>query len=306
MNIAVKIGILGTGAFSLAISHLLESNNIKFTILGRDIDQLNDLHENKTNKKYSSHIFQDNINVLEMTVENINTFDLIFYCLPSKYINILDEIDSNIHVVVTSKGYIEKFIFERLNNYTILSGGSYSEEILKNIPCYITLASKNPDKLLLIEKILSSSKCLISKSYKPESIELLGIFKNIIAVFCGIITQLNMGKNIEAAFISKILQNLNQFIDFDKTTLVQPAGIGDLFLSCSSIKSRNYSFGINLMLNRKIEFDKLVEGYNSLNNLKSSKNIKLINDLHHIIQQIVNHSNHETICNLIINLINTI
>ena len=115
-----------------------------------------------------------------------------------------------------------------------------------------------------------------------------------------------MGKNIEAAFISKILQNLNQFIDFDKTTLVQPAGIGDLFLSCSSIKSRNYSFGINLILNRKIEFDKLVEGYNSLNNLKSSKNIKLISDLDHIIQEIVNHSNQETICNLIINLINTI
>jgi glycerol-3-phosphate dehydrogenase (NAD(P)+) len=306
MNIALKIGILGTGAFSLAISHLLESNNIKFTILGRDIDQLNDLQKNKTNKKYSSHIFQDNINVLEMTLENMNIFDLIFYCLPSKYIDILDEIDSNIHIVVTSKGYIDKFIFERLNNYTILSGGSYSEEILKNIPCYITLASNNHEQLLLIEKILSGSKCLISKSYKPESIELLGIFKNIIAVFCGIITQLKMGKNIEAAFISKILQNLNQFIDFDKTTLVQPAGIGDLFLSCSSIKSRNYSFGINLILNRKIEFDKLVEGYNSLNNLKSSKNIKLISDLDHIIQEIVNHSNQETICNLIINLINTI
>ena len=135
---------------------------------------------------------------------------------------------------------------------------------------------------------------------------LVYLVKNIIAVFCGIITQLKMGKNIEAAFISKILQNLNQFIDFDKTTLVQPAGIGDLFLSCSSIKSRNYSFGINLILNRKIEFDKLVEGYNSLNNLKSSKNIKLISDLDHIIQEIVNHSNQETICNLIINLINTI
>ena len=114
-----------------------------------------------------------------------------------------------------------------------------------------------------------------------------------------------MGKNIEAAFISKILQNLNQITDFDKTTLIQPAGIGDLFLSCSSTKSRNYSFGINLISNKEIEFDKLVEGYNSLNNLKSTKNIKLINDLNFIIEQVLK-SDDNKIKNLIINLINTI
>ena len=305
MKIHKKIAILGTGAFSLAIAHLLESNNNEFTILGRDQNQLDDIKNNKTNKKYSNHVFNKNINVLKLTIENLNTFDLIFYCLPSKYINILDKINTKIHIIITSKGYIDQFIFERFNNYTILSGGSYSEEILKEIPCYITLASKQKNELIILETLLASSKCLISKSDKPESIELLGIFKNIIAVFCGIISKLNMGKNIEAAFISKVLQNLNQITDFDKTTLIQPAGIGDLFLSCSSTKSRNYSFGINLISNKKIESDKLVEGYNSLNNLKLTKNIRLINELNFIIQEILKSNDNKIRC-LIINLINTI
>ncbi len=302
----MEIGILGTGAFALAIAHLLEINKVKFTILGRDKNQLDDLKLNKTNKKYTNHKFKNYINVKEMTIKNMNMFDFIFYCLPSKHIYILDKLNKDIHFIITSKGYCQKFIFERLNNYSILSGGSYSQEILNDIPCYITLASKNLDNLLYIEKIISSKNCLIKKSDKPESIELLGIFKNIIAVFCGIITQLNMGKNIEAAFISKVLQNLNKFSDFDESTLIQPAGIGDLFLSCSSIKSRNYSFGISLIMNKKIEYDKLTEGFNSLNNLKITKNITLINSLYQIIDNIINDTNDQKIKILILDLINSI
>lgn len=302
----MQIAILGTGAFSLAISHLLEFNNIKFTIVGRDINQLNDLKNNNKNSKYSNHIFKNRIDVLELNQENLNTFDIVFYCLPSKYINIINNLNPNIHIVITSKGYIDKFIFERLTNYTILSGGSYSEEILKDIPCYITLASKSKTNLLIIEEILKSSKCLISKSNQPESIELLGIFKNIIAVFCGIITELNMGKNIEAAFISKVLENLNELIDFDKTCIIEPAGIGDLFLSCSSIKSRNYSFGINLIKKKEIELKKLAEGYNSLNNIILNKNFKITNELNNIINEITNHSSNKKISLLIINFINNI
>ena len=34
-------------------------------------------------------------------------------------------------IIFTCKGFNEKFIYERFNNYSILSGGSYSTEILE-------------------------------------------------------------------------------------------------------------------------------------------------------------------------------
>ena len=97
-----------------------------------------------------------------------------------------------------------------------------------------------------------------------------------------------MGKNIEAMFISKILKNLNKIIDFDEASLIEPAGIGDLFLTCSSKQSRNYSFGKHLIQNKNTNFDYLVEGYLSLKNINKYKNYNLINDLNNIINFITN------------------
>ncbi len=297
----MKIIILGTGQFALAIAHLLEHNDHTITFSGRDNKQLTDLHDNKTNRKYSCHILKKKHSVINLNDVNLKNFDLVFYCLPSKNIDVLSNLDNSVPIVITSKGFKDSFIFERLNNYVILSGGSYSSEILNNIPCYITLASNHEDLNLKVKNILGSKYCLTSINTNPKSIELLGIFKNIIAMFCGIITQLDMGKNIEAAFISKVLNSLTKIVKFEKSTLIEPAGIGDLFLSCSSTKSRNYSFGINLVINHSDNFGSLTEGYNSLINLRN-KNIELIDKLYNIIQKI-KLNKLELVKNLLIELI---
>ena len=46
----MKIAVLGTGKFAIAIGYLLEINNVNFTFLGRDQNQLNELEKNGTNK----------------------------------------------------------------------------------------------------------------------------------------------------------------------------------------------------------------------------------------------------------------
>ena len=272
----------------MAIANILENNKYTFTIIGRDINQLNDLTHNKMNKKYSNHIFKNHINTKLIENANFNDFDLIFYCLPSTEKNILKTIHLKIPIVITSKGFKHKFLFEEFNNYAILSGGSYSSEILNNIPCYVTLSSLNKKLNLKIKKILEGSLCIISTNENPKSIELLGIYKNIISLFCGIINKLEMGKNIESAFICKCISSINEIIkDFDKTTIIEPAGLGDLFLSCTSTKSRNYTFGIQLVEN-KCDNNYLAEGYNSLINLKISKNNKSIEKLNTILDFIKN------------------
>ena len=140
------------------------------------------------------------------------------------------------------------------------------------------------NNIKIINNMIISQYCIISNNNKPKSIELLGIFKNILAIFCGIIEELNMGKNIEAAFIRIILNNMKNILQLDERTLIEPSGIWDLFLSCSSVKSRNYSFGKSLIQNR---VDKLVEGYQSLINMKIYRNNSLINDLNNIIELIL-------------------
>jgi|SaaInlStandDraft_5_1057022.scaffolds.fasta_scaffold35171_1 glycerol-3-phosphate dehydrogenase (NAD(P)+) len=285
----MKIGILGTGNFALAMGYLLEINNILFTFIGRDKTQLDELEKYGTNKKYTNYTFQNTIKTEYIPNDIPNDFsnyNILLFCLPSSAINMINNINKNVFIIFTCKGFNKQFIFERFNNYSILSGGSYSTEILEGIPCYITLASKNLEQNIIIKNLLESQNCIISLNNAPESIELLGIFKNILAVFCGIINKLNMGKNIESAFLSIVLKNLKNMIDFNNNTLIEPAGIGDIFLSCSSVKSRNYSFGMNLILTRNDRYKKTIEGYSSLCNLNDHINNDLINNMMQIINKI--------------------
>lgn len=303
----MKIGILGTGKFALSIAYLLEKNNIDLTFIGRDEKQLLDLENNKRNSKYSNHSFNLNISVLMLNKYNQNIknakFDLLFYCLPSSCLDNFTDID--IPIIFTSKGFNGKYIHQMYKNYGMLAGGSYAQEILNDIPCYLTIASKNTNLIKLVTKILKSDYCFLSESNFPKSIEILGIFKNILAIFCGIINELKMGKNIEGAFITKIIKRLSELGEFKEKCLSEPAGLGDLFLSCSSNQSRNYSFGKNLIKDpSNVNLKILVEGYYALTNMNNYLDSKLIKTLFNIINNIILYKTpHQDIKNHIVDIL---
>jgi glycerol-3-phosphate dehydrogenase (NAD(P)+) len=296
----MKIAILGTGQFALSIGYLLDRNDNEFTFIGRDEIQLDELLKKGTNSHYSTCKFKNKPKI--QLLNGTFNYDIIFYCLPSSCLNIVQNL-KNVIIVFTCKGFYDDFIYNKFENYCILAGGSYAIEIFKNIPCYMTLSSLKKENNIIINKLINSKYCIISNNNQPKSIELLGIFKNILAIFCGIINELNMGKNIEAAFISIVLKNIKDIMELDERTLIEPSGIGDLFLSCSSIKSRNYSFGISLIQNKTDKFDKLVEGYQSLYNMKKYKNNNIINNLSNIIEVILERESNENIKDKILKII---
>ena len=164
---------------------------------------------------------------------------------------------------------------------------------------------QNTNLIELVTKILKSDYCFLSESNFPKSIEILGIFKNILAIFCGIINELKMGKNIEGAFITKIIQRLNEIGEFKEECLSQPAGLGDLFLSCSSTQSRNYSFGKNIIKDPKnINLEILVEGYYALTNMNKCLDNNLIKVLFYIINNIIlNKLTHQDVKNHIVDIL---
>lgn len=297
----MKIVILGTGSFALSIAYLLEKNNYHFTFVGRDINQLKQLQEDRRNSKYSNYQFKNSIKVreLEMTA-TYSDFDILFYCLPSAFLSTVE--NCSIPIVFTNKGFSKYFLFEKFSNYCILSGGSYAVEILNDIPCYVSLACSNCELRTSVFNMLHSDHCIISLSEFPKDVEIFGIYKNIIAVFCGVIEELHLGKNITSAFLTRCLEYIIHFYHLKNRIAVQPAGIGDLFLSCSSKKSRNFSYGCCLVQNNKYSSEKLVEGVNSLRNLKCQKPNAIVYELHDILQ-LLYHNNHKDVKNIIMSII---
>lgn len=283
----MNIAIVGTGSFALSIAYLLEKNNYTFTFIGRDESQLQELQEQKHNYKYSQYCFTTNITTKNLDSNmDFSEYDILFYCLPSSSLHLVR--NTTIPIVFTNKGFESFFLFETFSDYCILSGCSYASEILNGMPCYVSLASKNEILRNQVQNMLQSSHCILSITDKTKDVEIFGIYKNILAIFCGMIQGLELGKNISSAFITKCLEYIIRFYDLDTGSLLQPAGVGDFFLSCASRKSRNFSYGSNIVSRSNYQSANLVEGLTSLKNLYHKKPNSLLYELHDIFLLIQN------------------
>ena len=77
-------------------------------------------------------------------------------------------------------------------------------------------------------------------------IEICGSIKNVIAIASGILNGLGYPESTEAMFITESLhdiKNLIKALGGSKKTILSYAGFGDLLLTCTSYKSRNFTFG---------------------------------------------------------------
>jgi len=176
---------------------------------------------------------------------------------------------SNQKILVAAKG-IEKgtgaflkdiykeFVPEK--NLSFLSGPSFAAEVIKSLPTCVVINSKNQD---LADKFASFFPNFI-KTYTSCDVigaEICGAYKNVLAIASGICDGLELGNNARASLISRGLVEMRRFGKFfgaEDETFLGLSGAGDLFLTASSVLSRNYRVGFALAQGKSLE-DILVE-----------------------------------------------
>jgi len=160
-------------------------------------------------------------------------------------------------ILVASKG-IEassgKFLNEIYKEYvpdshiSFLSGPSFATEVMQSLPTALVINSTNE---ALAQEFAALFPSFI-KSYTSTDVigaEISGAYKNVIAIAAGICDGLNLGNNAAAALISRGLVEMDRFgakYGAKKETFLGLSGAGDLFLTASSIMSRNFRVGQGL------------------------------------------------------------
>lgn len=224
-----KITIIGKGSWGTALGNLLVNNKLQVSY---DIDKIS---------KDCGFIF---IAVPSIAVKEI------FKNLAER------KISEKIILVICSKGIDEQngklfseIIKEILpkNNFVILSGPNFASEVAAKLPTTTTIAGSNKLAAEKVIKILKNDYFL--PIYCPDlaTTQICGAVKNILAIGCGIIEALKLGENAKAALITKGITEINLLakkFGGKAESFFSPAGFGDLFLTCSSKKSRNNSLGI--------------------------------------------------------------
>jgi len=130
--------------------------------------------------------------------------------------------------------------------------------------------------------------------------------KNVFAIFMGFLNYQENSINTQSSFFIEILNEIKKYLkskNLDINNLITHSALGDIFLTCISNKSRNFSFGYNIAqygIEKAINENQTVEGLTTINNLRE---IFLNNDeypfLKNLIQLIDNNISNEKFVNQI-------
>ncbi|MEM6939690.1 MAG: NAD(P)H-dependent glycerol-3-phosphate dehydrogenase [Pseudomonadota bacterium] len=129
--------------------------------------------------------------------------------------------------------------------FAVLSGPGFADEMQALLPTVHSLATE----LSAAEEIaaaLSTPSFRLYWSNDPVGTQICGAYKNVLAIAAGIADGLAIGENARAALLVRGAAELRRIISASggqEETVWSPAGFGDLALTCTSAKSRNFRFG---------------------------------------------------------------
>jgi glycerol-3-phosphate dehydrogenase (NAD(P)+) len=185
--------------------------------------------------------------------------DAILLAVPAQYVReVTGRIAARVPTVICAKG-IEQGTGATMTEVcaatlpgaplAVLSGPNFAHEIARGLPAATTLACADAKLGRELVEALGSRTFRPYLSDDPVGAELGGAVKNVIAIACGIVEGRGLGENARAALITRGLAEMTRLATAKggKTeTMMGLAGLGDLTLTCTGARSRNYALGVAL------------------------------------------------------------
>ncbi|MGR3661017.1 MAG: NAD(P)H-dependent glycerol-3-phosphate dehydrogenase [Paracoccaceae bacterium] len=254
------ISIIGAGAFGTALAISLARDGKDVSLVARNEAHVAEMENARENKaRLPGFSFPDTMHVTR------NPVDLAPICLlamPTQSLNnsLVDLAPAleNRFVVACCKGVDLKtglgstaIIHKHCPSAiaAILSGPGFAADIVAGLPTALTLACVVEDDAAKLQTALSTSNLRLYRSTDVVGVELGGALKNVIAIAAGVAIGAGLGESARAAVMTRGYAEITRFAKTsgaNPETLAGLSGFGDLVLTSTSEKSRNFSYGIAL------------------------------------------------------------
>ena len=263
----MKICFLGSGAWATALANVVSDNGHDVVIYGIVKEEVEDINNNHQNKKYFNDVLiNESIKATLNIEEAIKDSDVVVLATPSSQIrNILSQIEdilnSNPIILNVSKGFdsqthkrLSEVIKEsidpnKIKGVVTLIGPSYAEEVVVRYYTALSAVSSSMSCAEEIQLLFSNNYFRVYTNEDEIGAEVGAGIKNVIAIASGILAGLGYKDNSRAALITRGLAEITRYgmaIGANQKTFLGLTGIGDLFLTCSSHTSINYSCGVEI------------------------------------------------------------
>lgn len=288
----IKIAVIGTGSWGSALASALSKNGHQISMYGIDQDEINDINACKNTKYFGNKLFNEcqNVKASKDLKEVLINANYILFAVPSsslrlvlkkiqkelgtKKINIINSIKGiEVETGMFYSDFINKKFGKNLKNFSSLIGPSFAVEVFENNLTMVNVVGKKTEYLKEISKLFNSDRFRVIIGDNENGSELFAALKNVLAIGVGMINFYHPEMNTQSAVlsigtkeISEVYKGINPFDECGSVAL-ELAGIGDIFLTCSSPKSRNYSFGYSIskfgLKQTLVNYTKTVEGFHT-------------------------------------------
>ena len=259
------VAVLGGGAWGTALAQAAAMAGRQVTLVLRNqaqADALNATHVNEA--ALPGQVLLPNVTA---TIEPIPA-DIFILAVPAQATRtLLTSLDAKLlagrPVVLSAKG-LETGTLARqseiLNDMApnavgyALSGPSFAADVAAGRPTAVTLAGDDASATSDL------ATALAGPSFRPYAaddrigVEIAGSLKNVYALACGAVEGANLGASARSALIARGYAEMARMVHAlggSAHTLTGLAGLGDLTLTCTSVQSRNYQFGMALGAGRR-------------------------------------------------------
>lgn len=260
----MKIFVLGTGSWGIALALLLERNGHKVTSWTYLPEECEMLRQKRCHEKLLPGVMIPESVQLTTDMIGAQDADLVLMAVPSFAVasaaaQLAGIVPAGTVVVNVGKGLDAKHGYCRFsetisremhgrNPIVALTGPTHAEEVACGIPTAIVAASEDSAAAELTQTAFMNDEFFrVYTSADIVGAELGGAFKNIIALGAGIADGLGLGDNSKAAFMTRGLTEIARLgvkLGAHQDTFAGLSGVGDLIVTCCSMHSRNRRAGI--------------------------------------------------------------
>lgn len=258
-----RISVMGAGAWGTALANAAALAGCDVKLWGRDAAEMQAMVTSRENTKRLPGVKLHERVTPVTSLADATDADALLLAVPAQTIRAVTQdlvgfIKAGLPLIITAKGieresglFLSDIVRAVLPDAVpcVLSGPSFADDVARGLPTAVVLATENDALAQNLAQALSSPRFRVYHGTDVRGVEIGGAAKNVLAIAAGIVEGCGLGESAQAALTARGFAELQRFASAfggKPETLMGLSGLGDLILTCGSLKSRNFAFGHDL------------------------------------------------------------
>ena len=261
----MKITVIGAGAWGTALALHFALHNHQVAIWARNAEQLAAMQADRENKRYLPGFkLPDTLTAHTDLAAALEGSEMVMVVTSvaglRESVELLKQHGAgHLPVVTACKGFeldtglltfqVVQEVLPDNDKIGVLSGPSFAQELAKQLPCAVVLASENEPWLNQMVQELNTPVMRLYANTDVIGVAVGGAVKDVMAIATGLADGLECGLNARAALVTRGLAEITRLavaMGAQPKTMMGLAGVGDLILTCTGALSRNRKVGLGL------------------------------------------------------------